>query len=58
MFFKNDLAGAIDLGVEKGYGRFWFVWWNIDIGWYGFKAPDSFQQVYDAGRISVYELSL
>jgi len=55
VYFKGDVADAIDLAAEHGYARFWLVWWNTDIGWYGFQVPASFQQVYSAGRISVFE---
>ncbi|MCW3985551.1 MAG: hypothetical protein NWE91_03965 [Candidatus Bathyarchaeota archaeon] len=55
VFFKNDVFGAVSLAAERGYGRFWLVWWNTDIGWYGFKVPQGFEEVFSAGRISVYE---
>ena len=55
VFFKNDVYGAIDLAAEHGFGRFWLVWWNEDIGWYGFQVPESFNEIYQVGRISVFE---
>jgi len=55
VFFKNDVYGAVGLGAEHGCERFLLVWWNRDIGWYGFKVPETFKPVYDAGRISVFE---
>jgi len=55
VFFKNDVFGAVSLGAEHGYGRFWLVWWNTDIGWYGFKVPQGFEEVFSVGRISVFE---
>lgn len=58
VFFKNDVDGAIDLAAEHGYKIFWLVWWNVDIGWYGFKVPENFQPAYNSGRISVYECYL
>jgi len=55
VFFKNDVFGAVSLGAEHGYDRFWLVWWNTDIGWYGFEAPQGFEEVFSVGRISVFE---
>ncbi|MCW3980150.1 MAG: hypothetical protein NWF11_01605 [Candidatus Bathyarchaeota archaeon] len=55
VFFKNDVYGAIDLATEHGFGRFWLVWWNEDIGWYGFQVPESFNEVHQVGRVSVFE---
>lgn len=55
VFFRNDIYGAIDLAAEHGFGRFWLVWWNEDIGWYGFRVPDTFREMYSADRISVFE---
>jgi len=55
VYFKGDVADAIDVAVFSGYKHLWLVWWNTDIGWYGFQVPESFQQVYSAGRISVFE---
>ncbi len=55
VFFKYDVSHAIALAAEQGYRRFWLVWWNTDIGWYGFKVPEGFQRVFSSGRISVFE---
>jgi hypothetical protein len=55
VFFKNDASGAVDLAIEHGYAKFWLVWWNTDIGWYGFEVPSSFEPVFGSGRISVFE---
>ena len=55
VFFKNDVFGAVSLAAEHGYNRFWLVWWNTDIGWYGFEAPQGFGEIYSSGRISVFE---
>lgn len=57
VFFKSDVWEAVDLAAEHGFARFWLVWWNTDIGWYGFEVPEEFVEVYSAGRISVYEYS-
>jgi len=55
VFFKNDVNLAIGLGVKAGCKRFLLVWWNRDIGWYGFTVPETFKPIYDADRISVFE---
>ena len=46
---------AVDLADAQGYNQLWLVWWNVDIGWYGFTVPDSFREVYRFDRISVFE---
>jgi hypothetical protein len=55
VLFKYDISNAIALAAEHGYKRLWLVWWNTDIGWYDFKVPNSFVQVFSSGRISVFE---
>jgi hypothetical protein len=55
IFFKNDVLDAVDLANEHGYNHFWLLWWNVDIGWYGFTVPDSFREIYSSGRISIFE---
>jgi hypothetical protein len=55
VFFKYDVSSAIALAAEQGYRHVWLVWWNTDIGWYGFKVPESFHPVFSSGRISVFE---
>jgi len=55
VFFKEDIFEAVDVAVKHGFGRFWLVWWNTDVGWYGFDVPDNFTEVTSSGRISVFE---
>jgi len=55
VYFKGDVWEAVDVAAEQGFSRFWLVWWNTYIGWYGFMVPNSFKQVYTSGRISVFE---
>jgi hypothetical protein len=54
VYFKSDFDGAIDAAYERGFGVVYFVWWNIDIGWYGITVPSCFVSLKDFGRISVY----
>ena len=58
VFFKNDVFGAVSLAAEHGYDSFWLVWWNTDIGWYGFEVPQGFEKIHSNGRISVFEYLL
>ncbi len=53
--FKDDVYRAVDFAAAHGFGRYWLVWWNTDIGWYGFKVPETFTPVYSVDRISVFE---
>jgi len=58
VFFKDDVYGAIDVAAKHGFGRFWLVWWNTDVSWYGFEVPDVFREISSAGRISVFEYQI
>jgi hypothetical protein len=53
--FNDDVDHAIAVGAEHGLTRFFLVWWNTDIGWYGSAAPADFQPIFHSGRISVFE---
>jgi len=55
VFLKNDFAQAMALASEHEFSRVFFVWWNVEIGWYGISVPSYFERVQDFGRISVYE---
>jgi hypothetical protein len=55
VFFKGDVWSAVEVAAERGFKHFWLVWWNTDIGWYGFQVPEDFREVYSMGRISVFE---
>lgn len=57
VYFKNDVSSAISLATEHGFEKFWLVWWNENIGWYGFQVPDGFREVHKVGRISVFEFT-
>jgi hypothetical protein len=54
VFFKGDVWAAVRVAAAQGFTRCWLVWWNTDIGWYGFRVPAEFVEVYRADRISVY----
>jgi len=53
--FEMDLGKAVETALEHGFARVFFVWWNVDIGWYGLSVPESFVRMHDSGRLSVYE---
>ena len=52
--FETDVNKAVNVALNQGFSRVFFVWWNTDIGWYGVKVPDYFVRLQDFGRISVY----
>jgi hypothetical protein len=54
VYFKNDFGGAIRAAHEHGFSTVYFVWWNINIGWYGITVPSYFVQLTSFDRISVY----
>jgi hypothetical protein len=53
--FEVDPEKAVDVAVQHHFDRILFVWWNVEIGWYGIRVPDDFVQVHSVGRLSVYE---
>jgi len=55
VFFKNNINDAVDQASEQGFKRFWLVWWNENIGWYGFETPATFHPIFNSGRLSVFE---
>jgi hypothetical protein len=52
--FTIDVNLAVNVGVDHGFSKVYFVWWNVNIGWYGVRVPDDFARVQDFGRMSVY----
>ncbi len=52
--FENSVSSAVSMAVDRGFSRVYFVWWNVPLGWYGVSVPNSFVDVQDFGRISVY----
>ena len=55
VYFQSDFESAIALAASHGLTREFFLWWNVNIGWYGVTVPNYFVRVQDFGRISVYE---
>ena len=55
LHFELDADRAVEAGFARGYSKVFFVWWNVPIGWYGVEVPVGFVQVFDSGRLSVYE---
>ena len=56
IFFASNLEAASNLALENGFNSLYFIWWNEDIGWYGFKVPSDFVSVFESGRISVFQV--
>jgi len=57
VYFKNDIEGAMNTALEKGFDTVYFVWWNENIGWYDLNVPKDFVSVFSSGRITVFEHS-
>jgi hypothetical protein len=55
VYFANDVKGAIYAALQRGFDRLYLVWWNVNIGWYGFTVPSGFSVVFSSGRVSVFE---
>jgi hypothetical protein len=53
--FESDADAGVGVALERGFGRVFFVWWNVPVGWYGVSVPEGFVAVCSFGRISVYE---
>jgi len=56
IFFTSNLEAASNLALENGFSSVYFIWWNEDIGWYGFTVPSDFVSVFESGRISVFQI--
>ncbi|MFQ5759228.1 MAG: hypothetical protein ACE5IF_06080, partial [Candidatus Bathyarchaeia archaeon] len=56
IFFESNIEAASNLALENGFSSVYFIWWNEDIGWYGFKVPGDFVSVFESGRISVFQI--
>jgi hypothetical protein len=55
VYFTNDVDSAVNVGLDNGFSKVYFVWWNVNIGWYGITVPAHFARLQDFGRISVYD---
>lgn len=53
--FELDAGRAVETGFARGFRHVFFVWWNVPIGWYGVDVPAGCVQMFDSGRLSVYE---
>jgi len=53
--FEVDAGKAEAVALENGFGKMFFIWWNVDIGWYGVSVPAGFVPVHSVGRLSVFE---
>ncbi|RLI46844.1 hypothetical protein DRO69_02220 [Candidatus Bathyarchaeota archaeon] len=55
LYFAKDIQGAVNLALAHDFNPIYFIWWNLDIGWYGIVVPAGFEAVFGSGRISVFE---
>ena len=55
VYFKGDVEGAVGLALSRGFSPVYLVWWNVNIGWYGFTVPSGFLPVFSDGRISAFQ---
>ncbi len=53
--FTNNITAALNICFVNDFSPIYFVWWNQDIGWYGFTPPDYFSPVENFGRISIFK---
>ena len=56
IFFTDNLEAASNVALDNGFSSAYLVWWNEDIGWYGFTVPSDFDSVFESGRISVFQV--
>jgi len=55
VYFKDDIEGAINVALEGGFAPVYLVWWNGNIGWYRLSVPEDFVDLFNSGRIAVFE---
>jgi hypothetical protein len=55
VYFMDDVEGAVHVALQRGFSRLYLVWWNMNLGWYGFTVPGGFSAVFSSGRVSVFE---
>jgi hypothetical protein len=54
IYFEDDVQRAIDVALQRGFSRVYFVWLNENIGWFSLKVPNGFVAVFSSGRVSAY----
>jgi hypothetical protein len=55
ILFKDDVQGAVELALQRGFSHVYFVWWNQKISWFDLTMPKGFVSVYSSGRVSAFE---
>jgi hypothetical protein len=58
IYFEDDVQRAIDVALQLGFSRVYFVWLNENIGWFSLKVPNGFVAVFSSGRVSAFEHSM
>ena len=53
--FNDDVQRAIDVALQRGFSRVYFVWWNENNDWFGLTVPNGFVAVFSSGRVSAFE---
>jgi hypothetical protein len=55
VLYSSDIDGALDVAASHGFYPEFLVWWGENIGWYWFTVPDSFESVFQSGRMAVFQ---
>ena len=55
--FNADVQRAIDVALQRGFSRVYFVWWNENNDWFSLTVPNGFVAVFSSGRVSAFEYS-
>lgn len=54
VYYTVNLTLAVDKALEKGFSQIYYVYWNQPIGWGNEPVPQTFEDLQDFDRISVY----
>lgn len=52
--YTVDFSLAVDKALERGFSQIYYVYWNQPVGWDNLPVSQSFLDVQDFSRISVY----
>lgn len=53
--FKDDIKGAMNLALDRGFNDIYFIWWTENNGRYGVTVPEDLISVFKSGRISAFK---
>ena len=55
LYEYENPGGTAKMVAQEGRGQIYLIWWISGQGWYGQSTvPSSFEEVYQSGRIAVY----